>query len=76
MVLSASEAFWLIIALVLAIIRAAITLIMGMVMVVVAAVAIVVAPFFVMVVITALGAIGASSPLGFLGIGIAICYLY
>jgi hypothetical protein len=66
----------LVITLVLAIIRAAVTLIMAMVMVVVAAVAIVVASFFVIVVMTTLGAIGASSLLGFLGIGIAICYLY
>jgi hypothetical protein len=51
----------LVITLVLAIIRAAVTL---------------VASFFVIVVMTTLGAIGASSLLGFLGIGIAICYLY
>jgi hypothetical protein len=60
----------------LAIIGVMVTLVMTAVAIVVAVVAIVIAPFFAAVIVTALGAIVATGPLNFLGVGVAVCYLY
>ena len=54
----------------------AVVLVGTVVMIVMTAVAIIVASFFAMVVLTALGAIGVGGPFGFLGVGVAIYYLY
>ena len=51
-------------------------LVVVVVTIIVVAVVIVVASFLVTVVMMALGAIGASGPFGFLGVGIAVYYLY
>jgi len=57
-------------------IRAAVVLTMAAVAVIVAVVAVVVVPFFAIVVMMALGAIEAGGPFRFLGVSVAVCYLY
>jgi uncharacterized membrane protein len=51
-------------------------IIMAVIMIVVAPIMIVVAPILLAIIVTALVAIRMGSPFGFLGVGVAICYLY
>jgi hypothetical protein len=74
--LSAPRAIQAIVKPVLVVVLAMLAIIMVAVAIVVATVAIIVAPLVATIIIAAVVAIRTGSPFGFLGVDVAVCYLY